>query len=206
MKKQALMLCLAMMCTGCLPIAFAVPPARLTADVGMHYHARDLPEASGVATHFDLRGAVYPFQLVNDPMRYFDVGLGYAYSDNFSTDLKEHGPFLDLSLFFADVGKARLGTTLQGRLLSRPGGQTYVEGFGTSLQLFIEITDFEQSSEWECSSDGCLNSFLYGEVGVGWFVEVGHERFLSESRWEVSTGVILRIPSILAFGFVFWKP
>ena len=127
MKRFALWLILLLTLSvgGCIPLPLAAPPARLTASVGSHAEsAPDKRELSGLGGHFDLRGAIYPMHLW--PERWFDLGIGYAYSDDFLDNRKEHGPFVDVGIFFEQWGKARPGATFQLRLLSTSGSNAYI--------------------------------------------------------------------------------
>lgn len=204
MKKLAklAMLSLTIWVGGCLPLPLAAPPARLTASVGSHVEsAPDRQDLSGLGGHFDFRGAIYPMHLW--PERWLDVGIGYAYSDDFKDHRKEHGPFVDIGIFFEQWGKARPGATFQLRFLTTPGAKSYIQGVGTAFQLSIDLVDVVTGDGGgDCNGDGCVFGVGLGEGGVGLYAELAYEQLQSRSRVEASMGILIRTPAFLGVALI----
>lgn len=202
MKRFLLLTISILWMNGCIPLPLAAPPARLTASVGSHAEsAPDRQELSGLGGHFDLRGALYPMHLWSD--RLFDVGIGYAYSDDFLDQRKEHGPFVDIGIFFEQWGKTRPGATFQLRLLSTSDSNAYIQGVGAAFQLSLDLVDeVKGDGDGSCDSDGCIFGIGLGEGGVGIYAELAYEQLQSRSRVEASVGILIRTPAFFGVALI----
>ncbi len=199
--------------TGCIPLPFAIPPAKL--DVGAAVRLGD--DEQGAVT-FPLRAGVHLSQFFLDRhRRALDIGPGWGIYPSSSGTLL-HGPFLEAGwlhpLAFDVEGSGwRWGLNTKGHFLFT---DDFNSGFGLTLQATMEWTSFTTGPFAKCAiqditgpgdpepvaSDSCTIGFSEGEGGVGFFVETSYAKLGGTDIGWVGGGLLFRVPASLGISMV----
>ena len=200
------MIALCTLCAGCMPFAFATPPARLTLGAAMSYASVNPEPARPSEREDDWGGAFHaqatlmPLQLWGAPQRWLDLGLGYGWRVG-SWRLR-HGPHVELgALFHHPQALGRQGLRLQGRTVLASGREG-ISGAGASLIWHWEGVMWSDGEPFDsCDEDGCVYGRAYGESAVGVHIELGADQVARRVEWTATVGLTLRIPATLSVGF-----
>ncbi len=147
----------ALLLTGCLPFAWATPPAQVEFGVAPRVTHTDADsDESEVDVVFPLRGSVNPLQLFPSlGMRHIDAGIGYQFVPG-STRPFLHGPFLEIGFLYGepftapadghgrDATVPRFGVRAKGHGLSSASSDQPLSAAG-SLQLSMEWHGFHDN-------------------------------------------------------------
>ncbi|MFP4599302.1 MAG: hypothetical protein ACLFVJ_13670 [Persicimonas sp.] len=147
----------ALLLSGCLPFAWATPPAQVEFGVAPRVTQADAEsDDSEVDVVFPLRGSVNPLQLFPSlGMRHIDAGIGYQFVPG-STRPFLHGPFLEIGFLYGESFTApadgpareatvpRFGVRAKGHGLSSASSDGPLSAAG-SLQLSMEWHGFHDN-------------------------------------------------------------
>jgi hypothetical protein len=180
---------------ACLP--FATPPVQGGVGMGLRRVQED-----GLATHVEptlhLQAAVDPFQFSPELLhRPFDVGLGGLY------DLSAHTGTLGALLEGGVVAHEwPVGESSVGRVLPRLQARVLWDesrrraGVGLALQTAVEVAQFLPGDSFSSGGgSGALLGYAYGETGIGLFGEASYGRLGTQSLWQLSLGLNVRLPA-----------
>ncbi len=186
--------------TGCLPVVYVTPPARVTASIGAQVGDR----VSGVGA---LAGSLQPLHLF-DPMtsRFIDVGVGWGARFRFDDPLA-HGPFLELGLFQPIAPQVRFAAIARGQAIQVVGTDNpFNDGTSLALQLGVDWARWNDQPTAACEVvvDGfCGAGYAFGEGGVGGYVELGVDTIQGQQSFALMVGFSGRLPATWGAGVIF---
>jgi hypothetical protein len=186
--------------SGCLPVVYVTPPARITASIGAQVGDR----VSGVGA---LAGSLQPLHLF-DPTtsRFIDVGVGWGARFRFDDPLA-HGPFLELGLFQPIAPKVRFAAIARGQAIQEVGsGNAFTDGTSLALQLGVDWATWNDQPTAACEVvvDGfCGAGYAFGEGGAGGYVELGVDTIGGQQAFAFMIGFSGRLPATWGAGVIF---
>lgn len=206
--------------SGCLPIGWVTPPARLEIAGGASTlehrsieREGDVRTASRQTAALDMRVAASPLQAIESQEHRFidlDVGYGWRYLGRYK--FFQHGPFAAAGLLLpVDTMHARLhvGGRIQALVGSSQGGYD-VRGHDLALRLGLDWSRWGKGPFSGCDSgmDGliCVAGYSLGEAGVMPYVDLSRSQLQGTPQWTVMFGVSLRVPMSAAGGILVINP
>jgi len=197
--------------TGCLPIGWVSPPAKLDGGIGA---VRQVSNDGAVRYDgtYDVRASVVPLQLMpEDRMRLVDVELGYGMHGYFTSPRLYHGPFAGAGVLFPiDASNARLGFYGQLHALTRAQSSYAIAGGRVTGRVTLEFAGHTEGPFDACDFNGdagfCGVGMAYGEGGAGFYAEAGYGIFDSRSEAALTAGFFVRIPATLGAGVLCLSP
>jgi len=193
---------LALLLQACVP--FALPPAEV--QVGYGARRNTSPAGALVDGPVQLRAAIDPFAVMKDRGdRLVDVSAG-AFFDLAAQD-PTRGGFVDLGLIpwthpIGESGLMRFEPRLQGRLIYDP--DTHAFGEGIAAQLSLDLVNFTDGNFETSGGGGGAFGYLFGEGGVGLYVEAAYGIIHEQRLASISGGFEIKIPAM--FGFAWGIP
>ena len=207
MSRLLIALVAALFLSGCLPVAWVVPPMQAELGLGA---ATSLPPQDGAALTTPVAVGVYPlgaFEYLHD--RNFDVGLGYRgliyWADtNFLNGAYLEGAYLHNFHRTFRTGRWRAGAALRGHLYYGHPDARWMPAMG--LRGTMEFVSFARFESAECTLDlagaFCGYSTGAGERGFGFFVEAQQSLTQSAHYIALYGGIFWRIPASAGAGVV----
>jgi hypothetical protein len=197
--KRALVL--GLLCSGCVPFAYVLPPLDVTADLGLQAPMQKL------APVVNLGFGVRPLALLPSlHERRDDFALGYTVTVTPAPLI--HGPYAEYTrVLWGERTDERHLWRLRGGGVARLLYDTAVARFGAQvgLRVIIESTNFIDSDFESQDSGGWLVGHALGELGVGLYAEAGAIAMPSTVAFAGSLGVIFTVPASAGVGFAWLK-
>ena len=197
--KVGLCVCLLAL-TGCLPVVYVTPPARVTASIG----AQVGDQVGGMGA---LAGSLQPLHLF-DPTttRWVDVGVGWGARFRFDDPLV-HGPFLELGLFQPISPQVRFAAIARGQTLQvLNSGNPFNDGTSLALQLGVDWATWNDGPTASCEVvvDGfCGAGYAFGEGGAGGYLELAVDTIGGQQSFALMIGFSGRLPATWGAGVIF---
>jgi len=189
---RPLLLALVLLSSGC-PFVVGVPPAKL--DVGSmaisgEHENRPVRMSAGVSWASGSLDEDIPF----------DVSSGYLY-ELAESGAGAHGAFLQ--------GQTRVGGGRYWRALAGLRTETiYDQAWAGGVGMRFDLELFGVGSGTAPLEDDCLSGIIgaRGQTAIGTYVEAGYRHYPGEHVAMVTAGLSIRIPTLLAAGFVLPLP
>lgn len=219
--RGSLLLCLALLCGGCVPVGWVMPPTRVSAGFGhgvkVTRRTPPTPTPPGVQPAPEVIPGPVTLTFAAHPMgfspkwflRRVDFGIGYHVSpETDRTDLL-HGPQLDFLWFISHYQQPesrwalRISMHIQPKLLFSPNIPG-VAGFQNSIKFIAEFarTAYTGASFGGCDGSGCLFGIAFGELSFGLFMELGHGYVDNDHFLDFRGGLTILLPFSAAVGLV----
>lgn len=206
-RRSLLLVALLFSLSGCVPVAWVIPPMQAELGLGA---AASLPPDEGASLSSPVAVGVYPlgaFEYLHE--RNFDVGAGYRGLFYWADGAMLHAPYLEavyLHNFQRSfrTGRWRAGAGMRGHLFwGHPSTRVMpVAGLRGTME-FVRYVQFESV---DCSIDlggaFCGYSVGTGERGVGFFLEAHQSLTQSAHYIALYGGVFWRIPTSAGAGLV----
>lgn len=194
--------------SGCIPLAWVVPPAKLDVGVGVTDRSRgvvdpDVPE-QGRHGALDVRGSLEPLSAIPSfEHRIIDVSAGYGLRYTKARRYRTHGPFLGLTalipLGHESPRRITLGTQLHA--LTSQGAPRYaLVGNRVTGRVGFELFQWKARAFSNCESDSCGSGYMVGELGVSPYTELSRTQISRRTEWAWTFGLTVRIPAVVGAG------
>lgn len=223
---------IAMLASGCIPVAWVTPPLELEAAAGAMLREKRTQDGQEVSAAFPMSATFAPLQLFPSmDTRVVDLGIGYHLLPITSFRFN-HGPHIDLAWLhsvnrpgflgwaFSEEDRARVGLRLRGQVFF--AREDAAVGRGAALQFSFEGFRFSNSDFGGCSlsstknrsgstfgsgrdpdeSAFCGSGYAWGESSVGVFAETSYARIDARDQWILSIGLKFRLPATFGAGFI----
>ncbi len=193
---------LALAASGCIPVVYVTPPARVTASIGASIGEDEVGVQTAVA------GSLQPLHLF-DPTttRWFDVGVGWGGRFGFERPVA-HGPLLELGLFQPISPNVRFAAIGRAQPISVVGSNSpwFTDGTSVALQLGVDYAFWNDGPTADCEievGEFCGVGYAFGEGGVGGYLELGIDQIQGRQSYAVMAGFSGRLPATWGAGVVF---
>ena len=195
--------------TGCVPIAWVVPPLKIEAADGARLGIRANGPSDPSPARNDLRASagVHLANLLRPEETHADVGVGYVLTEVGLGQRTVQGAYVEAGpvLARADGGNARLMLTLRGEALF-PDRYLYGMGYAGFGRLSGELFGYQSPWYLEIPPNWSAGRGLFvgggrGTYALDWFVEGGEQVLPGGERATVlGGGLSVRVAPSAGFG------
>ncbi len=190
---------LAASATGCI-VPYATPPMRAEVGAATPITARDddagdpMAAAAAASPALHVAAGVSLASAAKDRPPRFDLGVGYLMETS-GTNATSHGAYVDAAVFVVGHGRSggRASVGMRVELRATP------EGAVGAVKARFDVEVYVGGSGKFSGSDRCGStaSTYHGTSAIGLYAEGGPALAPNGTAFVASTGVSIRLPSVL---------